>query len=182
MAQTKTKKKSTAQLSKQYVKYAKDKVKGKEQLAQKRANDLATVTRDSAGQEKPKTFEDVYNEFRRQAQADYESFRDEANRKYAEFVKEAWKHHKVMPAIPKPKDEKKPPVVIKDEERQKPIEDKPLPIENTVKPPVPEPQPVPVAPIPEQPKPEEEFVAFTVYVGKTMPNMDNSKATVILLE
>ena len=87
-----------------------------------------------------------------------------------------------MPAIPKPKDEKNPPVVIKDEERQKPIEDKPLPIENTVKPPVPEPQPVPVAPIPEQPKPEEEFVAFTVYVGKTMPNMDNSKATVILLE
>ena len=147
MAQTKTKKKSAAQLSKQYVKYAKDKVKGKEQLAQKRSSDPATVTRDSAEQETPKTFEDVYNEFRRRAQADYESFRDEANRKYAAFVKEAWKQYKVMPAIPKPKDEDRPPVVIKDEERQKPIEDKPLPIENTVTPPAPEPQPVPVAPI-----------------------------------
>ena len=163
MAQTKTKKKSAAQLSKQYVKYAKDKVKGKEQLAQKRSSDPATVTRDSAEQETPKTFEDVYNEFRRRAQADYESFRDEANREYAAFVKEAWKQYKVMPAIPKPKDEDRPPVVIKDEERQKPIEDKPLPIENTVTPPAPEPQPVPVAPIREQPKPAEKYVAFTVY-------------------
>lgn len=162
-AQTKTKKKSTVLLSKQYVKYAKDKAKGKKQVAQKRANDPATVTRDSAGQEKPKTFEDVYNEFRRQAQTDYESFRDEANRKYAEFVREAWKQHKLLPAIPKPKDEDKPPVVIKDEERQKPIEDNPLPIGNTVKPPVPAPQPVPVAPIREQPQPAEKLVAFTVY-------------------
>lgn len=162
-AQTKTKKKSAVQLSKQYVKYAKDKAKGKEQLAQKRANDPATVTRDSAEQEKPKTFEDVYNEFRRQAHADYENFRDEANRKYAEFVKDTWKQHKVMPAIPKPKNEDKPPVVIKDKERQKPIEDNPLPIEDTVKPPVPEPQPIPVAPIIEQPKPAEKHVAFTVY-------------------
>ena len=158
-----TKKKSAVQLSKQYVKYAKDKVKGKEQLAQKRANDPATVTRDSAGQEKPKTFEDVYNEFRRQAQVDYESFRDEANRQYAVFVKEAWKQYKVMPAIPKPMDEDKPPVVIKDEERQKPVEDKPLPIKNTVTPPAPEPQPVPVTPIREQPKPAEKHVTFSVY-------------------
>ena len=162
-AQTKTKKKSTIQLSKQYVKYAKDKAKGKKQLAQKRSNDPATVTRDSAGQEKPKTFEDVYNEFRQQAQRDYENFRDEANRQYAEFVKEAWKQYKVMPAIPKPKDEEKPPVVIKDEERQKPIEDKPLPIKDTITPPAPEPQPVPVAPIREQPKPAEKHVSFMVY-------------------
>lgn len=157
------KQKSAKQLSKQYADYVKGKNKGKEQLAQKKSNDPATVTRDSAVQDKPKTFEDVYNEFRRHAQADYENFRDEANRQYAEFVKEAWEQYKVMPALPKPKDEDRPPVVIKDEERQKPIEDKPIPIKDTVTPPVPEPQPLPVAPIREQPRPAEKHVTFVVY-------------------
>ena len=156
MAQNKKNKKSAAQLSKQYVQYAKDKAKGKEKMAEKKASDPATVTRekgDTAVKEKPKTFEDVYNEFRQQAQSDYENFRDKANSEYAEFVKEAWRQHKVLPVIPKPKDENVPPVEM----------DKSLPIEEVVTPTVPEPQPVPIAPIREQPQPQEKWKSFMVY-------------------
>lgn len=108
-------------------------------------------------------FRKAYEDFQKQAKTNYEDFRSKANRQYAEFVKDVWKQYKVMPAIPKPKDEDKPPVVIKDEERHKPKIDKPLPIKNTVTPPTPEPQPVPVAPIREQPNPVEKHVTFVVY-------------------
>lgn len=158
--------KSTKRLTKQYVDYVKNnKDKGKEQLAQKKSSDAATVTRDSASQQKPKTFEDAYNEFKRQAKAEYENFRDQANREYAEFVRKAWEEYKVMPAIPKPKEKEVPPVVIDKDKRNKSIEDRPLPIKDEVipPPPAPEPQPVPVAPIKEQPKPAEKNLSFTVY-------------------
>lgn len=160
------KKKSTKKLTKQYVDYVKNnKDKGKEQLAQKKSSDAATVTRDSASQQKPKTFEDAYNEFKQQAKAEYENFRDQANREYAEFVRKAWEEYKVMPAIPKPKEKEVPPVVIDKDKRNKSIEDRPLPIKDEVipPPPTPEPQPVPVAPIKEQPKPMEKNLSFTVY-------------------
>ena len=157
--------KSTKKLTKQYVDYVKNKDKGKEQLAQKKSSDPATVTRDSASQQKPKTFEDVYNEFKQQARTEYENFRDQANREYAEFVRKAWEEYKVMPAIPQPKEEEVPPVVIPKEEEEKPIEDKPLPIKDEVvaPPPAPKPQPVPVAPIKEQQKPVEQYVSFNEY-------------------
>lgn len=158
--------KSTKKLTKQYVDYVKNKDKGKEQLAQKKSSDPATVTRDSASQQKPQTtFEDVFNEFRQQAKTEYENFRDQANREYAEFVRKVWEEYKVMPAIPKPKEEEVPPVVIPEEEEDKPIEDKPLPIKDEVvpPPPAPRPQPIPVAPIKEQPKPVEKYVSFNEY-------------------
>lgn len=159
------KKKSTKKLTKQYVDYVKNKDKDKEQLAQKKSSDPATVTRDSASQQKPKTFEDVYNEFKQQAKTGYENFRDQANREYAEFVRKAWEEYKVMPAIPKPKEKEVPPVIIDENKRNKPIEDRPLPIKDEVitPPPAPEPQPVPVAPIKEQTKPVEKYQSFTVY-------------------
>lgn len=166
MAQNKKNKKSAAQLSKQYVQYAKDKAKGKEKLAEKKASDPATVTRekgDTTVKEKPKTFEDAYNEFKQQAKSNYENFRDRANRDYAEFVKEAWRQHKVLPAIPKPKDENIPPVEMDEKEKNKPKKDNPLPIEEVVTPTVPEPQPVPIAPIREQPQPQEKWKSFMVY-------------------
>ena len=157
--------KSTKKLTKQYVDYLKNKDKDKEQVAQKKSSDAATVTRDSASLQKQKTFEDAYNEFKQQAKAEYENFRDQANREYAEFVRKAWEEYKVMPAIPKPKEKEVPPVVIDEDKRNKSIEDRPLPIKDDVipPPPAPEPQPVPVAPIKEQPKPMEKNLSFTVY-------------------
>ena len=94
-------------------------------------------------------FRQAYDAFQQQAETQYENFRDEANRQYAEFVKRAWEEYRVLPAIPKPKEKEVPPVVIKEEKRkrQQPIEDKQLPIEQTIVPPTPQPQPAPLAPI-----------------------------------
>ena len=111
-------------------------------------------------------FRQAYDAFQQQAETQYENFRDEANRQYAEFVKRAWEEYRVLPAIPKPKEKEVPPVVIKEEKRkrQQPIEDKQLPIEQTIVPPTPQPQPAPVAPIRELPQPvAEQWQTFTVY-------------------
>jgi len=108
-------------------------------------------------------FQKSYNSFKDKTRSEYSNFRDEANQKYADFVRQAWKEYKTLPAIPKPKDEDKPPVVIRDRERKKPIESKPIPIKETITPTVPEPQPVPVAPIHEQPQPAEQWQTFSVY-------------------
>lgn len=167
--------KSVKKASKQYVKYVKDKSQGKEQLAQKRSSDPATVTRenDTVVVDKQDPMRAAYEQFKQQAQADYENFRDKANAEYAKFMKQAWKEYHAMPAIPQPVEKERPPVVI-DEDKKKPIESQPIPIEEEViKIPAPEPQPVPVAPIKEQPVDEEEGISFTVY-GSTMKVRFNS--------
>lgn len=112
-------------------------------------------------------FQQAYDSFKKQAQTKYDNFRDKANQQYAEFVKETWKQYKTLPAIPKPKEQEKPPVVIKDKEQKKPIKDNALPIQGTVAPPVPKPQPVPVAPIKEQAVPQESWQTLSLY-GTTM--------------
>ena len=110
------------------------------------------------------TFQDAYDQFKQQAQEEYENFRDEANKTYAEFVRKAWEEHKVMPVIPKPKEEEVPPVIIPDEDLLKPIESTPIPIEDEViEIPTIDPQPLPVEPIREQPVTEEEKVSFVCY-------------------
>lgn len=108
-------------------------------------------------------FRKSYEGFKQQARKEYDDFRDEANRQYAEFIRQAWQQYKTLPAIPKPKDEEVKPVVMPEEDRDKPIDDKPVIIEDVITPPAPKPQPVPVAPIREQPKPEEKYVAFRFY-------------------
>lgn len=160
--------KSTKKLTKQYVDYVKNKDKGKEKLAQKKASDPATVTRDSLENEQPKTMRDEYEAFKRKAQRDYENFRDYANAEYAEFVRKAWKEFGAEPPVLKPVEEEEvPPVVIPEDDRQEPVEDRPLPIKlEPVTPPAPPmPQPVPVAPIKETPRPvvEESTVTFEFY-------------------
>lgn len=108
-------------------------------------------------------FRKAYEEFKQQAHQEYNNFRDEVNRKYAEFVKQAWKEYKTLPAIPKPKDETVPPVVLPEEDKDKPLDSNPVTIDDVVSPPEPEPQPVPIAPIKEQPQPVEKYINFNVY-------------------
>lgn len=104
-----------------------------------------------------------YEEFRKQVRNEYEAFRDEANRQYAEWMKDAWASYKVLPAIPKPKEKEMPPVMIDEEEKNKPLNDNPLPIEGIITTPNPKPQPVPIGPIREQPQPQEKCVSFLFY-------------------
>lgn len=94
------------------------------------------------------TFRDAYNNFRQQAQANYEDFRKKANQEYAEWMQKAWEWHQRIEPMPRPKDEKQPPVIYdKKDEQQQQSEPKPVPYDEVVPTPEPQPQPKPVAPI-----------------------------------
>lgn len=123
-------------------------------------------------------FRQKFEDFKLQAEEKYNNFRDEANRQYAEFMRQAWRQYKALPAIPKPKDEYVPPVVLPKEDEGKPIESTPVPIKDVVAPPKPKPQPVPVAPIKEQPQPVDKYVAFRFFGTECKVRFnDNEKFT-----
>jgi hypothetical protein len=112
-----------------------------------------------------RSLQERYEEFRRQAQESYEDFRRQANEEYARFMREAWEHYQAMPAIPAPvtPDPPRPPVTLPEEEQDKTPEDKPLPYEEVIPPPVIIEQPKPVAPVREVPEPQEEWFGFTLF-------------------
>lgn len=89
-------------------------------------------------------------------------------------MRRAWQECNVLPAIPRPKDEKVPPVVIAEDERTQPIESSPVTIEDIVEPPVIKPQPVPVAPIENVPRPTETYVAFMFYGTECKVRFDDA--------
>lgn len=106
-----------------------------------------------------------YEQFKKQAQDEYAEFRKKCNAEYAEFLKKAWESYEAGPIIPKPKDEVVPPVVMPEEDLDKPVEPKPVPIDTVVSPVIeePEPQPKPIAPIYEKPEPTENYHTFTFF-------------------
>lgn len=110
-------------------------------------------------------FKKSYDEFRNHAKQEYEDFRKKANEEYAEFVRKAWENHKTLPAKPKPIEKEVPPVVIKDEEKKRPIEDTPVIIEEEVDIPAPTPQPKPISPIREK-EGEDNRLSFVLYGTK----------------
>ena len=57
------------------------------------------------------TFQDAYNDFKQQAQANYEDFRQKANKEYAEWMHQAWEWHQEIAPMPRPRDEMLPPVI-----------------------------------------------------------------------
>lgn len=158
--------KSASKAMQKYAQYVSDKAQGKEKKAQRSASDPATVTRDADTLEVGQSFDPLreeYEMFRQKSITEYEDFRRKANIEYAEFMKKAWQEFRAKPAIEKPKEEEKPPVVIDEKERQKPVKDNSLPIKETIEPPVPEPQPKPVSPIREQTMPTGKWQTFSVY-------------------
>ena len=111
-----------------------------------------------------KDYNKAYNDFKNQVQQEYNDFRTQANEQYAAFLKRAWEQYNALPAIPKPKDETVPPVIISEEDKDKPIESNPIPIKEVIAPPTPNPQPKPIAPIKEDSQPQERTVDF-IYCG-----------------
>lgn len=105
----------------------------------------------------------VYEKFKQQAKQEYSDFRRQANAQYAKFLEESWKRFNALPAIPKPKDETIPPVIVVEEDKDKPIENRAIPIKDVVTTPQPLSQPIPVEPIKEQQQPNEEIVKFEYY-------------------
>lgn len=106
---------------------------------------------------------ETYKQFRQQVIGKYNDFRNEVNRKYADFLRNVWEEYKKKPAIPKPKDEDLPPVVIPEDDRKKAIKNNPIVIKDVVTPPEPQPQPQPIAPIKENQQPQEKIVTFMFY-------------------
>lgn len=93
--------------------------------------------------------------YRDSIRTEYQNFRRKINADYANFLRGVWKDEKSLPTPP-PIEEPlpTPPVVISEEDKQKPIKDKPVVIEEEVPPtPTPAPQPQPVVPIEETPVP-----------------------------
>lgn len=90
-----------------------------------------------------------YNKFRKSVHQEYSDFREQANKEYAEFMRQAWENYKTLPAIPKPEEKEVLPVVIKEEDKKRPIEDAPVVIEEEIEIPAPMPQPKPISPIKE---------------------------------
>ena len=109
-------------------------------------------------------FHKSYDTFREHAKQQFNDFRKQANDQYVKFLKEAWEQYNALPAIPKPKDETVPPVIISEEDKDKPIESNPIPIKEVIAPPTPNPQPKPIAPIKEDSQPQERTVDF-IYCG-----------------
>ncbi len=103
-----------------------------------------------------------FNRWSKQAGDDYSSFIQKANAEYAQWMKQAWDTYKASPAIPKPKDRKRPsPIVICDDtlNRAKPRSN-PIVFDEVIPAPTPKPQPMPVEPIrvkklPEKPVQDE---------------------------
>ena len=105
-------------------------------------------------------FKSQYEQFKKQAKAEYEDFRAQCNAQYAKFVKEAWKEYKVLPAIPRPKDETVPPVIRPNKDKGKKMEDKAITIKDVVSPIEQTPQPKPISPIYEKEQQVENKCQF----------------------
>ena len=106
----------------------------------------------------------AFDRFAQRSKQKFDDFRSRANEQYAEAMKRAWERFNAQPAVPRPKDETVPPVVLPEEDRDKPIETRPVPIKDVVTPPTPAPQPEPVSPVEERPQPKDQTVGF-VYCG-----------------
>lgn len=104
-----------------------------------------------------------YEQFKQQAHQEYADFRKKCNANYAEFLKKAWESYQAGPIIPQPKDDMGPPVIMSDEDREKPISPKPIPIDTIIKPVLDEPQPLPVSPIYEQTGPDYNVLTLKYF-------------------
>ena len=93
---------------------------------------------------------------------DFNNFRRQSMEQFAEFVRNPWKEFEETKPIPKPNPKPVPPVIM-DDNKDKPIEDNPIVIEEVVEPIIEEPQPQPVEPIEEVPVISPSFLNFTFF-------------------
>lgn len=106
-----------------------------------------------------------YEKFSKHAKAEYEDYRAQCNAEYVKFLERAWKEYKILPSIPRPKDEVVPPTIMPRQDKNK-KQAKEIPIENVVSPILSLPQPKPISPIYENDKVEEKNFSFS-YMGTT---------------
>lgn len=103
---------------------------------------------------KPQSFD----EFRKEINDEFNNFRREITEDYINFVRDPWKSFASEPPVKKPEEKPVEPLVIPENDRMKglPLEDKPIVIENVIKPIPINPQPLPIEPIEEVPIKKKE--------------------------
>lgn len=114
--------------------------------------------------------------FRDSIKTEYQNFRRKINADYAEFLRGVWKDEKSLPSPP-PIEEPAPtpPIIISEEDKNKPIKDKPVVIEEELPPtPTPTPQPQPIVPIEETPAPPI-YHEFAFYGAKVKVRLSPSQ-------
>ena len=119
--------------------------------------------------------QEQFNQFRKKKHDEYDAFRKRINDEYADFVERIWNEYRAFKGIPVPEEPKPvPPIVMPEEDKDEPIEDYPVVIEEVVEPIVVEPQPEPIKPI--EPEPEPAKVFKYLYYGTSMEvRLDDSK-------
>lgn len=110
--------------------------------------------------------------FRREARKEFDDFRRQAMSEFTDFVRNPWKDFDHTPAVPVPEEKPVPPVVMPKEDKKKPLFDKPIVIQQVVKPVVVMPQPKPVAPVIQVPVVKPQFVDFTFFGTKARVRFD----------
>ena len=157
---------SVMTLTKQYLAYLKDRVKGNGEIASQRYSDPATVTREIAIAEPKNPMQAKFDKFRKETNEKYERFRQQTIKRYADFVRKVWKEYGAEPPRPRPIEKTVPPVILQDnqeEQHDQLLQSSPIQIEEPVVLPVTPPQPIPQQPIKEQEEKQVEYVDFSFY-------------------
>lgn len=110
-----------------------------------------------------KTDREEFDRFVQQMTDDFDSFRRKSLTQFAEFVRNPWKEFSETKPLPKPEPKPIAPVVMNDDDKDEPVKDKPVVIDEVVTPFKDEPQPEPVEPIEEVPAVNPEYVGFTFF-------------------
>lgn len=104
-----------------------------------------------------------YQNKRKEMADEHQEFRNRIMKEYIDFVRHAWaEFHKVAP-LPVPKEEPLPPLIIPDNIKRLPVDDKPVAIKNILKPISDVPQPQPLVPIEVAPIVDGKRVMFRFY-------------------
>ncbi len=104
-----------------------------------------------------------FNNFRQQVHKDYSDFRRKCNAEYADFLRKAWQSYEVGPVLNMPEENPVPPVIMSQEDKEKSVSPKPIPIDTVITPVRQETQPKPVTPIYERTQPTENRLSFTFF-------------------
>ncbi|MCM1140936.1 MAG: hypothetical protein NC453_20390 [Muribaculum sp.] len=106
---------------------------------------------------------DALDDFVKEITEDFDNFRRNSMAQFNEFVRNPWKEFDSEKPIPKPDNHPVPPVIMDDEKKDKPIEEKPIVIEEVVAPIIEDPQPQPVEPIEEIPVICPDYLNFVFF-------------------
>lgn len=105
-----------------------------------------------------------FEAFRQSVYQDFYSFRRQCMEEFIAFMRNPWTEFENVLPIPFPKETPKPPVVMPEEDRYKPLRDKPVEVDTVIPPLKPHPRPQPVSPVEEVPGQDAlQRVDFTLW-------------------